>query len=59
MKLNRGGSWMVTLPVAVLAAAYVMLVYLPGRKAIAELQTQIESKRQILERSRLQLCPPS
>jgi type IV pilus assembly protein PilO len=55
MKAKLGGSWMVTLPLVVLAVAYVMFVYLPGRKALAELQTQIENKRQVLDRSRLQL----
>ena len=55
MKLKLGGSWIVTLPVVVLAAAYFMLVYLPQRKMIAELQQQVETKRQTLEQARIQV----
>ena len=38
-------SWIVILPVALVAAAYVIWIYLPGRKAIAELRDQIRSKQ--------------
>jgi Tfp pilus assembly protein PilO len=37
-------SWIVIVPVAVIAAAYVYCFYLPGRKAIADLRDQIRAK---------------
>jgi Tfp pilus assembly protein PilO len=48
--LHRG-SWIVTLPVAGIAVLYVGFVWLPGRRTIAELQSQIELKQQFLAQS--------
>ena len=39
------GNWIVTLPLAAAAVAYVMLGFLPGRKAIGELQQQVQQKQ--------------
>ena len=39
------GSWIVTLPMAGVAAAYVMLVFLPGRRAIGEARDKIEQSQ--------------
>ena len=42
------GNWMVTLAVAGAAAAYVMLVFLPGQEAIGQLQQQVQEKQDFL-----------
>lgn len=44
----RQSSWTVTLPLTALAVAYVSLVWLPGRRAIREVQDQVETKRQFV-----------
>ncbi len=41
----RQSSWIVTLSLVAIAAAYLTVVWLPGRKAIVEMQTQVEAKR--------------
>lgn len=42
------GNWMVTLAVTGAAVAYVMLVFLPGQKAIGQLQQQVQEKQDFL-----------
>jgi hypothetical protein len=42
------GSWLITAPLAALTLAYVLLFYLPGSKARAALQTEIDLKRQAI-----------
>lgn len=49
-RIHRG-SWIVTVPVAAAAAAYVGLVFLPGNRAIGEARRQIEQKQDYLSRS--------
>jgi Tfp pilus assembly protein PilO len=44
-------SWSVTLPLAAIALAYVSLVWLPGRRAIREVQDQVETKRQFVAKA--------
>ena len=46
--LFRRGSWFVTVPLAVIAVAYVMLFFLPGNRAIDQLGEQIEQKQQYI-----------
>src|SRR5664280_2708336 len=41
----RQSSWIVTLSLAAIAALYLTLVWLPGRRAIQEMREQMESKR--------------
>ena len=41
----RRGNWVVTVPMAAVAVAYVTLFFLPGRKAVDELRSQIKLKR--------------
>ncbi len=45
------GSWIVTIPMAAVAVAYVMLVFMPGRRAIGELHDRIEQKRIYIDQS--------
>jgi len=47
----RRGSWLVTLPLALLAVGYLMLFYLPGRRAISRATDQVEERRQVLDQS--------
>lgn len=47
----RRGSWIVTVPLAAAAIAYVTLVFLPGRRAIGEARDQIEQKRDYVTRA--------
>jgi Tfp pilus assembly protein PilO len=47
----RQSSWTVTLPLAAIAVAYVSLVWLPGRRAILEVQEQVETKRQFVSQA--------
>lgn len=42
------GSWVVTVPLAGLALAYLVLVYPPGEKINAELERQLEQRQQYL-----------
>lgn len=45
MKKGRRHSWLVTLPLAGIAAAYLWLVFLPGQRVIAALETELADKR--------------
>lgn len=54
MKPHRVGSWFVTVPVAALGLAYIWFGFLPGHRAVVELQEQVKSKQQMLEQSQLQ-----
>lgn len=45
MKLSRRQSWLVTLPVVLVAGAYVWFVFLPGKSALGQLASELESKR--------------
>lgn len=47
----RRGSWLVTLPLAVMAVGYLLVFYLPGRQAISRATEQVEEHRQVLEQS--------
>jgi Tfp pilus assembly protein PilO len=49
--LSRG-SWIVTLPLAGLAVAYVMLIYLPARQTDAELQDQLQQRQEYLSQAK-------
>ena len=42
------GSWLVTLPLALLAVGYLALFYLPGRRAISQAVDQIEQRKEFL-----------
>lgn len=44
-------SWYVTVPVAAAAVLYVVLFFLPGRRAIAELEQQVETKQNYIAQS--------
>ena len=41
----RRGSWIVTVPLAAVAVLYIMLSFLPGRRAIGEFRDQIRQKK--------------
>jgi Tfp pilus assembly protein PilO len=45
MNSLRQSSWIVTLSLAAIAVAYVMLVWLPGHRAIKAMCDQVENKR--------------
>jgi Tfp pilus assembly protein PilO len=46
MKGNlRTKTWLVTMPIAGLAAAYVWFLFLPGQKAIADLNAELQAKQ--------------
>jgi len=47
----RRGSWLVTLPLVLVAAGYLTLFYLPGRQAISQATGQIGQCRQVLDQS--------
>jgi len=47
----RRGNWMVTVPLAAGAVLYLLLVFLPGRRAIGELQSQLELKENTVARA--------
>jgi Tfp pilus assembly protein PilO len=47
----RQSSWLVTLPLAVIAVAYLALVWAPGRKAIKEIHEQVASKQKVVAES--------
>ena len=40
------GSWIVTVPLAAAAVAYLVAVFLPGRRAIATLQEEVTKKQE-------------
>jgi Tfp pilus assembly protein PilO len=42
---SRRGTWIVTLTLAAAAGGYGLFVYLPGRKALAELRNEIRRKQ--------------
>jgi Tfp pilus assembly protein PilO len=44
-------SWYVTVPVAAAAVLYVVLFFLPGRRAIAELEQQVDTKQDYVAQS--------
>ncbi len=49
MKTNtKRNDWMITVPLAAVAVAYVVLVFLPGRRATDELKDQIALKQQTI-----------
>jgi len=45
MKRMRRHSWLVTLPLVAISAAYLWLVFLPGQRVIAALETELDDKR--------------
>ena len=45
----RRGSWVVIVPLAVIAAAYVWFFYLPGSRAIDELREQVKTKQSYID----------
>lgn len=45
----RRSSWIVTVPLAAAALAYLLLFLLPGNRAIGELRQQIRQKRDFIE----------
>jgi len=47
----RRGSWIVTIPLVGAALAYLLLFFLPGRRAVGELKEQIETKREYIKKS--------
>jgi Tfp pilus assembly protein PilO len=47
----RRGSWIITLPLAAMAAAYVFFIFLPGRKALAELREEIRVKQDYVDQA--------
>ena len=47
----KHGDWIVTVPLAGLAVAYVTLVFMPGRRATAELKQQVDSKQETVTQS--------
>jgi Tfp pilus assembly protein PilO len=47
----RQSSWIVTLSLAAIAVAYMTMVWMPGRRAIKEMQDQVESKRVFVAQS--------
>lgn len=52
MKINvRQGSWIVTVPLAATALAYIMLCFLPGRRAIGEARNQVAQKQAYIARA--------
>lgn len=48
MTKPRGGSWMVTLPVAAGTLAYLVLVFLPAKREIDGLRAEIERKERFV-----------
>ncbi len=50
----RQSSWIVTLSLAAIAVVYMTIVWMPGRKAILEMQSQIDAKRTFLTQSTTQ-----
>jgi Tfp pilus assembly protein PilO len=55
--LAKTPTWVVTLGIAVAAAAYVLLVFLPFQKSIANLRQQLHSKRMQVVQSDQLLLP--
>jgi len=48
---ESGGSWMVTVPIVLVAIGYFAVFYLPGRRAVAELDRQTAEKQQRVRQS--------
>lgn len=44
----RRGSWIVTLPMAAIAAGYVWLAFLPGERKIKELRNELRGKQEFI-----------
>jgi Tfp pilus assembly protein PilO len=44
IKFQRG-SWLVTIPLVVIAVVHIMFVFFPGQKVITQLRTEIESRQ--------------
>jgi type IV pilus assembly protein PilO len=44
----RCRNWVVIVPLAAIAAAYVYLVFLPNRRAVAELRGRIKTKQEVV-----------
>lgn len=55
--LSKPPTWVVTLGVAIFAAAYVLLVFLPFQKSIAAMQRQLNDKRRQVVQSDQLLLP--
>ena len=51
MNSSKKNSWIVILPVGAAAVAFVIWIYLPGAKAIAELCDQIHAKQDYIQQS--------
>jgi len=49
-KIPRG-SWIVTVPVAVVAVVYVVFFFLPGKRAIGELRDRIQEYQETIDRA--------
>jgi len=49
-KIPRG-SWIVTVPVAAVAVVYVVLFFLPGKRAIGELREKIQQHQECIDQA--------
>ena len=48
MNKFKQSSWIITVPLVAAALAYMMLVFLPGMKAIAQITEQVRTKQEYL-----------
>jgi len=48
---SKRSDWLLTLPLAAAAVAYVVFVFLPGRRATGELTEQIDSKQETIDQA--------
>jgi len=48
---SKRGDWLLTLPLAAAAVAYVVFVFLPGHRATGELSKQIESRQETIDQA--------
>ena len=48
---SKRGDWLLTIPLAAAAVAYVVFVFLPGRRATGELNEQIDSKQETIDQA--------
>jgi Tfp pilus assembly protein PilO len=51
-ELLARGSWVLTIPMAALAVAYVTFGYLPGERAIADMEEQLQQQQQYLDQAK-------